>query len=72
MNHSHIKHYDHIVVGGGLVGALWALFLRKRSHSIAVFESYWDLRQEMIAEGRSINLILSKRGVDALDRVGIK
>lgn len=32
-----LKHYDHIIVGGGLVGALWALFLRKRSHSIAVF-----------------------------------
>lgn len=45
MKSSHLKHYDHIVCGGGLVGALWALFLRKRSHSIAVFESYWDLRQ---------------------------
>lgn len=66
MHHSHVKHYDHIICGGGLVGALWALFLRKRSHSIAIFESYWDLRQEVINEGRSINLILSKRGVDAL------
>lgn len=45
MQYSRLKHYDHIVVGGGLVGALWALFLRKRSVSIAVFESYWDLRQ---------------------------
>lgn len=48
MHHPHVKHYDHIICGGGLVGALWALFLRKRSHSIAIFESYWDLRQEVI------------------------
>lgn len=72
MQASKLKHYDHIIVGGGLVGALWALYLRKRSHSIAVFECYWDLREEIINEGRSINLIISKRGVDALERVGIK
>jgi glycine/D-amino acid oxidase-like deaminating enzyme len=37
MKNTQMKHYDHIVCGGGLVGALWALFLRKRSHSIAIF-----------------------------------
>lgn len=49
MKSTQLKHYDHIICGGGLVGALWALFLRKRSQSIAIFESYWDLRQQTIS-----------------------
>jgi kynurenine 3-monooxygenase len=63
MRPSHTNHYDHIICGGGLVGSLWALYLRKRNYSVAIFESYWDLRKEVIAEGRSINLILSRRAV---------
>ena len=37
MQPAHFKHYDHIICGGGLVGSLWALFLKKRGYSVAVF-----------------------------------
>lgn len=59
--------FDHVVCGGGLVGVLWALYLKRMSNSVAVFESYNDIRQELIPGGRSINLVLSKKALDALD-----
>jgi len=59
------------VVGAGLVGALLAGFLVRRGHRVAVFEKRSDPRNEMDMGGRSINLALSKRGIEALERVGL-
>lgn len=63
---------EHLVCGGGIVGILWALYLKRMSNSVAVFESYTDLRQELIPSGRSINLVLSRKALDAFDELGIK
>jgi kynurenine 3-monooxygenase len=59
------------IVGAGLAGALLALLLARRGHSIALFERRPDPRQARPERGRSINLALAARGMRALERAGI-
>ncbi|HAB36179.1 MAG TPA: kynurenine 3-monooxygenase [Cryomorphaceae bacterium] len=59
------------VVGAGLVGSLWSLYLAKRGYSVDVYERRPDPRKSGRAEGRSINLALSDRGWAALEQVGM-
>ena len=59
------------VVGAGLVGALWSVFLARRGNRVRTFERRPDMRKEKISAGRSINLALSTRGIHALRQVGI-
>jgi len=58
------------VAGGGLAGPLLALFLARRGHAVTVYERRPDPRR-VATGGRSINLALSARGIDALERVGL-
>src|ERR1700733_12385825 len=59
------------IIGGGLVGALAALYLAKRGYSVCVYEKRPDLRQSSNdTERKSINLALSLRGVSALQNIG--
>jgi kynurenine 3-monooxygenase len=60
------------IVGGGLVGSLLAIYLRKRGYSITVFERRPDPRRATIQAGRSINLALSNRGIRALHECGLR
>lgn len=60
-----------VVVGGGLVGALQAIYLAKRGYQVDVYERRSDLRTAKIIAGKSINLALSDRGWKALERAGI-
>lgn len=60
-----------IVVGGGLVGSLWAVFLAKRGYQVDVFEKRKDYRKGGADGGRSINLAMSDRGWKALEKAGI-
>ena len=60
-----------VIVGGGLTGALAAVRLHDVAHEVSVHERREDLRRSTEHQGRSINLALSTRGVDALDRVGL-
>ena len=59
------------VVGAGLVGSLWSLYLAKRGYAVDVYERRPDPRKTGKAEGRSINLALSDRGWAALEKVGM-
>lgn len=59
------------VVGGGPAGALLALALARRGHAVDVYERRPDPRVGAAAGGRSINLGLSKRGIQALTEVGL-
>jgi kynurenine 3-monooxygenase len=43
------------VVGAGLVGSLWSIYLAQRGYHVEVFERRADPRKTGIAEGRSIN-----------------
>ena len=59
------------IVGGGLVGALLAVFLRRRGNPVIVYEARSDPRVGPLAGGRSINLIVTARGVHALRQVDL-
>lgn len=61
-----------LIIGGGLVGALWAVLLAKRGYQLDVYENRQDPRQAGMAGGRSINLAMSDRGWRALEKAGIK
>lgn len=60
------------VVGGGLVGSLFALHLGKKGHTVDLYEYREDIRTAELVIGRSINLALSARGRKALAEVGLE
>ncbi len=62
---------DVTIVGAGLVGSLWAVYMSKRGYNVKVFERRSDIRKADISAGKSINLALSDRGWKALDKVGV-
>ena len=59
------------IIGGGLVGSLLAIYLRRREYDVSVFERRSDPRANVLDEGRSINLALSNRGIRALEEIGV-
>lgn len=59
------------IVGGGLVGSLLACYLGRRGYQVDVYERRPDPRAAEVERGRSINLALSERGIDALRRVDL-
>ena len=60
-----------IIVGAGLVGSLWAVYLSKAGYQVKVYERRPDMRKARISAGKSINLAVSYRGWKALDEMGI-
>ena len=63
---------DITIVGSGLTGPLLSTILSRKSNlNINVFERAGDPRKLNNFSGRSINLALSKRGIDALKFAGI-
>lgn len=59
------------IVGGGLVGSLWAVMLARMGYPSTVFERRADPRRALKSEGRSINLAVSVRGFHALEEAGL-
>lgn len=62
---------DVAVVGAGLTGTLLAVRLARRGHTVTLYERRGDPRRSTVHEGRSINLAMSTRGLDALARAGL-
>jgi kynurenine 3-monooxygenase len=60
------------VVGAGLAGCLLATLLARRGLTVTVYERRADPRITGAERGRSINLAISARGLDALERVGLR
>jgi kynurenine 3-monooxygenase len=60
-----------MIIGAGLVGSMHAIYLARRGYQVSVYEQLPDIRKEAIPAGRSINLALANRGIDALDRLGL-
>jgi len=60
-----------VIVGAGLAGSLLAVFLARQGFRVSVYERRADPRQKGYAGGRSINLALSIRGIDALRAAGL-
>lgn len=61
-----------IVVGAGLVGSLWAVFLARHGYQVEVYERRPDMRAAGYSGGRSINLAMSERGWKAVEQAGIR
>lgn len=59
------------VVGAGLTGGLLACYLARRGYPVTLYERRADPRTSAAERGRSINLALSERGIDALRRIGL-
>ncbi len=60
------------IIGAGLVGSLWAVFLARRGYAVSVYERRPDMRQKGYLGGRSINLAMSARGWAAIEKAGIR
>ncbi len=59
------------IIGAGLAGALLAILLVRRGHSVRVFEKRPDPRRAGYEGGRSINLALAYRGLYVLQQAGL-
>ncbi|HEX4886459.1 MAG TPA: NAD(P)/FAD-dependent oxidoreductase [Luteibaculaceae bacterium] len=59
------------VIGGGLVGALQSLYLARKGFEVDVYERRPDAREKELKAGKSINLALSNRGLNALRELGL-
>lgn len=68
---THPKSHKVTIVGAGLVGSLWAVYLSKAGYKVDVYERRSDMRASLISAGKSINLAMSYRGWKALDDIGI-
>ncbi|KAI9476320.1 MAG: hypothetical protein EXX96DRAFT_610133 [Benjaminiella poitrasii] len=63
------------IVGGGLVGALNAIYFAQRGWKVELYELRPDMRLDIHKEsrrGKSINLALSERGLSALRGTGLE
>ena len=54
------------IVGAGLTGSLLACYLARRGLDVTLYERRADPRSGQAERGRSINLAISERGLDAL------
>jgi len=59
------------IAGGGLAGALMAVLLARRGIPVNIFERRPDPREHTADAGRSINLALAARGMEALEQAGL-
>ncbi len=59
------------ILGAGLAGSLLAIYLARRGYKVEVLEARPDMRKTDISAGRSINLALANRGINALRKVGL-
>jgi len=63
------KHFT--IFGAGLAGTLMAVYLARQGRRVTLYERRADPRAAGAERGRSINLALSTRGIEALRRVGL-
>ena len=61
-----------IIVGAGLVGSLWAVYMQKAGYKVVIYERRSDIRKAEISAGKSINLALSERGWNSLKAAGVE
>lgn len=67
-----MSHDRFVIAGAGLAGSLLGIILAKRGWHVEMFERRPDMRRHTISAGRSINLALSDRGINALKKAGLE
>jgi len=60
-----------VIIGAGLSGSLLAIRLAQKGFEIELHERRSDMRKISMSAGRSINLALSDRGINALRLIGM-
>lgn len=61
-----------VVVGAGPVGCVLSILLAERGYAVSTYEKRPDMRVADIDGGRSINLVLTRRGLRALEMLGFR
>ncbi len=59
------------LIGAGLTGPLLAILLTQKGFAVEICERRPDMRRVRLSAGRSINLALSTRGIQALQQAGL-
>ena len=59
------------IIGSGLTGPLLSLLLAQENYHVDLYEKRVDPRNNELSAGRSINLALSCRGIEALKQAGV-
>ncbi len=59
------------IVGAGLVGSLLAILLRQKGFEVVLYEKRQDPRHHILDGGRSINLVITSRGLHGLEKAGL-
>jgi len=59
------------ILGAGLSGALMAIFLARNARRVVLYERRPDVRKVDMDAGRSINMALAARGIEALKEAGV-
>lgn len=67
---SHLRGTRVAVIGAGLAGSLAGIYLAREGATVEVYERHGDLRTEPVP-GPSMNLGLSRRGIESLARLGL-
>ena len=62
---------ESIIAGAGPVGCLQAIMLRQSGNPASVYEKRSDPRQKNHHAGRSINLVITSRGIASLQKAGL-
>lgn len=60
---------DIVIIGAGLIGSLLGVSLQKIGYNVSIYERYSDIRS-IPSIGRSINLVLTSRGLRAVSLLG--
>ena len=62
---------ESIIAGAGPVGCLQSIILRKTGHPVSIYEKRSDPRKQNRSGGRSINLVVTSRGIASLQEAGL-
>src|ERR1700737_4218159 len=60
-----------VIIGGGMAGCFMAICLAKRGYKTEIYESRPDVRKHPYDSGRSFNLTLYYRGIQAMKKAGL-
>jgi kynurenine 3-monooxygenase len=60
-----------VIIGAGMAGCFLAIALAKKGFAVELYESRPDVRKRPFDSGRSFNLTLYYRGIQAMKKVGV-